>query len=187
MVTALPTNHARQNLVNNYVPNYAPSDLKWYERNRLLTYIEQLKYMKFISDPDKYLWNTERINFNRIYQRIKRQEQEYSDKHYQNVQACDMKRMSQKERKKTVRACLRSERKDLFVEKKLSLSHFLGKQNVKLWNIHKIFDLLFSDFKDKFEYESSTFTQKYVFGLEIIRIYQIKKDLLLMLKTVCKL
>ena len=43
-----------------------------------------------------------------------------------------MKRMSQKERKKTVRACLRSERKDLFVEKKLSLSHFLGKQNVKL-------------------------------------------------------
>ena len=43
-----------------------------------------------------------------------------------------MKRMSQKERKKTVRACFRSERKDLFVEKKLSLSHFLGKQNVKL-------------------------------------------------------
>ena len=35
--------------------------------------------------------------------------------------------MSQKERKKPVGVCLGTERKDIFVEKKLALSHFLGK------------------------------------------------------------
>ena len=40
--------------------------------------------------------------------------------------------MSQKERKKAVAACLRSERKDVFVGKKLDFSHFLGKENDKL-------------------------------------------------------
>ena len=32
--------------------------------------------------------------------------------------------MTQKERKKPVDACLRSERKDLYVEKKVAFSHF---------------------------------------------------------------
>ena len=34
------------------------------------------------------------------------------------------------EKKKAVFACLRSERNDLFVEKKLTLSHFLEKQKI---------------------------------------------------------
>lgn len=42
-------------LVNIYVPDYVPKDLKWYERDWLLTYIDQLKYERFISDPDNYL------------------------------------------------------------------------------------------------------------------------------------
>ena len=52
----------------------------------------------------------------------------HSDKFYQTVREKNVSNMSQKDRKKTVAACLRSERKDVFVEKKLAFSHFLGEQ-----------------------------------------------------------
>ena len=35
--------------------------------------------------------------------------------------------MSQKEKKRALGACFRSDRKDLYIEKKLALSHFLDK------------------------------------------------------------
>ena len=38
--------------VNKYVPVYVPQDLKWYERDGLLTYINQIKYERFSEDPD---------------------------------------------------------------------------------------------------------------------------------------
>ena len=37
---------------NNYIPEYVPEDLPWYERDSLMTHIDQLKYKEFISDPD---------------------------------------------------------------------------------------------------------------------------------------
>ena len=43
---------AGTNFANNYMPRYVPEDLPWYERDGLLTYIDQLKYKEFISDPD---------------------------------------------------------------------------------------------------------------------------------------
>ena len=52
----------------------------------------------------------------------------HSDKFYQAVREKNVSNMPQKDRKKTVAACLRSERKDVFVEKKLAFSHFLGEQ-----------------------------------------------------------
>ena len=36
--------------------------------------------------------------------------------------------MSQKDKKKAVATCIKSDRKDIFVEKKLAFSHFLGAQ-----------------------------------------------------------
>ena len=87
----------------------------------LTTYIDQLKYKDFISNPKK----EEDINFDMIYARCGRRPQQYSDKHYQTVRASDVFKMSQKEKKKAVSACLCSERKYLFVQKKLILSHVL--------------------------------------------------------------
>ena len=52
-----------------------------------------------------------------IYARCACRPQQYSDKKYQTVHASDVFKISQKEKKKAVSACLRSERKDLFVEK----------------------------------------------------------------------
>ena len=50
---------------------------------------------------------------------------ENSDKHYQTVWAKDVTEMSQKE-KKAVDTCLRSLRKNIFVEKSVAFSHFVG-------------------------------------------------------------
>ena len=49
---------------NNFIPKYVPEDLPWYERDDLLTYIDQLKYKEFISDSD--VKNTKVINFDMI-------------------------------------------------------------------------------------------------------------------------
>ena len=38
---------------NNYIPEYVSSDLKWYKRDGLLTYIDQQKCEGFLQDPDK--------------------------------------------------------------------------------------------------------------------------------------
>ena len=113
--------------VNKYIPKVVPEDLPWYKRDDLMTYIEKLKYKDFISNPDAYLEETEVINSDLVYARCGRQHQQYSDKLYQTVHTSDVSKMSQKGKKKAVCACLRSERKDIFVEKILTLSHFLEK------------------------------------------------------------
>lgn len=48
-----------KNLVNKYIPEVVPSNLKWFERDGLFTYIDQLKYERFISGPDKYFEKAE--------------------------------------------------------------------------------------------------------------------------------
>ena len=52
---------------NNYIPKYVLEDLPWYERDGLLTYIDQLKYKEFISDSDVAVKNTKVINFDMIH------------------------------------------------------------------------------------------------------------------------
>ena len=48
---------SNERAVNKYVPDYISPDLKWYERDGLLTYIDQLKHSEFSKDPDSYLKN----------------------------------------------------------------------------------------------------------------------------------
>ena len=52
----------------------------------------------------------------------------HSDKYFQTVTQEDVRKMSEKNKKKSIGASLRSPRKDIFVEKKLAFSHFLGEQ-----------------------------------------------------------
>ena len=75
--------------------------------------------------------------------------------------------MSQKEREKAVGACLRSERKDFYVEKK---QLFLIFQIVKITK-YEIFDLVFDDSMDKIEENDLIFTPKFVVGDQQISIY----------------
>ena len=43
------------NFTNNYIPEFVPDNLKWYERDSLMTYIDKLKYDNFIKDTDRHL------------------------------------------------------------------------------------------------------------------------------------
>ena len=40
---------------NKYIPKYIPEYLPWHKRDGLLTYIDQLKYKDFISDPNVHI------------------------------------------------------------------------------------------------------------------------------------
>ena len=40
--------------INNYIPGYIPSNLRWYERDGLMTYINQIKCEEPLRDPDKH-------------------------------------------------------------------------------------------------------------------------------------
>ena len=42
------------NCVNNYVPDFVPQDLSWYERNGLMTWYEQIKCENFVCNIDKH-------------------------------------------------------------------------------------------------------------------------------------
>lgn len=68
---------------NKYIRNYVPSDLKWCERDGLLTYIDQLKYSEFMFDPDDNLKKAKVIHFDMIYKSIKwdQRQQEFSDRY----------------------------------------------------------------------------------------------------------
>ena len=57
--------------VKKYIPVTVPSNSNWYEKEELLIYINQLKYERFTSNPDKYLEKTQVINFDIINNRYR--------------------------------------------------------------------------------------------------------------------
>ena len=113
---------------NSYVLEYVSENLPWYERHGLMTYIDQLKWKEFISDLDASIKNKKVINFEKIRAQCRRTPCTRSDQFYQTVREKNVAKMPQNNRKKTVAACWRSERKDVFIDKKLAFSHFLGEQ-----------------------------------------------------------
>ena len=72
-------------LVNKYIPGEVLSDLPWYERDVLLTYINKLKCEPFISNLDKYLEKVKVVNFEIIHAECCGSSRNYSDKYYQTV------------------------------------------------------------------------------------------------------
>ena len=63
-----------------------------------------------------------------IYTQCRGMPRPHSDEFYQTVREKNVAKVPQKDWKKAVATCLISERKDIFVEKKLVFSHFLGEQ-----------------------------------------------------------
>lgn len=51
------------NCVNSYIPKYVKPDLKWYERDGIMTWYSELKYIEFKSDPQKWFNNVNVKNF----------------------------------------------------------------------------------------------------------------------------
>ena len=56
--------------VNNYISEYMPGDLPWYERDVLMTDLGKLKRDEFLKNPDKHFREKKIINFSIIYKSI---------------------------------------------------------------------------------------------------------------------
>ena len=110
--------------VNSYIPPYVKDDLKWYERDGLLTYVDRLKYERFEENRDDYLTKAKVVNFHMIHARCRGNTREKNDRHYQTVKYKNLKKMSEEDKKKAVAACIRNDRKDLYVQKDLMIDYF---------------------------------------------------------------
>ena len=52
---------------NTYIPKYVPDNLKWYERDGLLTWYKQCKCKDFLGNTDGHFEETEIVNFDIIH------------------------------------------------------------------------------------------------------------------------
>ena len=107
-----------------YIPQFVKKNLKWYERDGLITYINELEYKKFEEDRDQYLKNVNILNFDIIHNKCRVEPLENSFKNYKTVNEKDLKQMPLADKDAALAACFRSERKDLFVEKILRDEYF---------------------------------------------------------------
>ena len=82
--------------------------------------------------------------------------------------------MPQKDKKKAAAACIRSDRKDIFVEKKLVFSQFFRRTKM---STYEIFDLPYSDLIEKLESDNIIFTHKHVVGKQRIRLHLLKPEI----------
>ena len=74
------------NLANNYIPPFVPQNLKWYERDGLMTWYDQSKCIEFLQDLDNHFENTKIINFDIINKKARGKEIPQSTlKNYQTI------------------------------------------------------------------------------------------------------
>ena len=104
---------------NSFMPPYVKPDLKWFERNGLVTYIDRLNYERFENNRDGYLENVKVTNFDMIHNQIKGLPLEKSIKEYKTVTEKDLKQMRLDDQDAAIAACFRSIRKDLNIAKEI--------------------------------------------------------------------
>ena len=109
---------------NKYIPPFVKENLKWYERDGLITYIEQLEYKKFKEDRDSYLEKIKITNFDIIHSKCRNEPLENEIKYYKTVYAKDLKQMPLADKDAALAACFRSKRKDIYVVKSLRDEYF---------------------------------------------------------------
>ena len=74
------------NIENKYVPDCIPNDLKWYKRDGLLIWYDQIKCERFLEDPDRHINNTKIVNFDIIKKCVRGEEvSEQTLTNYQTV------------------------------------------------------------------------------------------------------
>ena len=112
-------------IVNKYVPKFAQhSKLSWYERHGLLSYVDALKCEEFLKDTGSHFKTAQVVNFGIVYHECRGDPLQGSYKEYQTVNTKDMDKHSSNTKKKIVNSAIPSDRKDVFIDKKVTLDHF---------------------------------------------------------------
>ena len=109
---------------NLFIPPFVKKDLKWFERDGLITYIDRLNYERFENDRDNYLENVNVVNFDIINHQLLGTPLEKDSITYKTVQKKDLKQMPATDKHAALAACFRSNRKDLNIEKDLRDEYF---------------------------------------------------------------
>ena len=79
------------NVAMKYVPGFVSNDVKWYERDGLLTWYDQMKYERFLQDVNNHFANIKIFNFEIINKWIKGEEvSEWTLRNYQTVQKAEV-------------------------------------------------------------------------------------------------
>ena len=107
---------------NSYIPPYVKPDLKWFERDGLMTYIDRLAYERFEEDRDNYLENVNVINFDIINHERSPLEKDIST--YKTIYKSNLKQMPANDKDAALAACFRSKRNDLYVDRDLTNEYF---------------------------------------------------------------
>ena len=98
---------------NKYIPPFVKQNLRWYERDGLITYINQLEYKKFEEDRDSYLEKIKITNFDIIHSQCRNEPLENEIKYYKTIDTKDLKQMPPADKDAALPACFRSKRKDI--------------------------------------------------------------------------
>ena len=81
----------KMNVAMKYVPGFVSYDVKWYERDGLLTWYDQMKYERFLQDVNNHFANIKIVNFEIINKWIKGEEvSEWTLRNYQTVQKAEV-------------------------------------------------------------------------------------------------
>ena len=81
----------KMNVAMKYVPGFVSNDVKWYERDGLLTWYDQMKYERFLQDVNNHFANIKIVNFEIINKWIKGEEvSEWTLRNYQTVRKAEV-------------------------------------------------------------------------------------------------
>ena len=112
-----------------HIPKYVPKDLPWYEKDGVMTWLDQAKCVETLFDIDKYFATTHVINFDIIH-RLARVEK-VPDEIYKNIQTIDsdeLKMYPSYNQRQVLGSVFRSKGKDVLVDKELLHTHFKDQQ-----------------------------------------------------------
>ena len=107
-----------------YIPRYVKDNLKWYEKEGLITYFDQLKYKEFKKDRDAYINETKITNFDIIHHECRGDKLEKTIKEHNTIKKEKLKQLPPSEKYAAVAACFRSSNKNIVVEKSVAKEHF---------------------------------------------------------------
>lgn len=107
---------------NNYVPDYVPSNLPWYERDGLMTWYNQRKCEEFLKNPGENFQKTKITNFDIIHRKPRGEKlPESLLKKYQTIAEERTKCYPKKDQDNFLSHASRTKGPDIYLEKMLLL------------------------------------------------------------------
>ena len=125
--------------VNSYIP-IRPATRKNIVEKDLDIRLKEMKYNEIINDLDQYFKNSYITNFDLIQNQCRGDKLNFSRKFYENISYAEVKKnLPGILEKKFISSAIRSERKDLSIEKELIREHFCAKYVEKKFESQGIF------------------------------------------------